>query len=53
MTTVIEVTRQEAVALIRLNRPKQLNALNSELAREMVDAVRVARSIPCHAISAS
>ena len=40
MTPVIEVTREGAVALIRLNRPKQLNALNAELAREMVAAVR-------------
>lgn len=40
MTPVIEVTREGAVALIRLNRPKQLNALNAELARELVAAVR-------------
>ena len=40
MTTVIDVTRDGAVALIRLNRPKQMNALNSDLAREMVAAVQ-------------
>ena len=40
MTALIEVTRDGAVALIRLNRPKQLNALNSELAVAMIAAVR-------------
>ncbi len=40
MTQVIEVTRDGAVALIRLNRPKQLNALNADMASEMVAAVR-------------
>ena len=40
MTAVIEITRDGAVALIRLNRPKQLNALNSAMAREMVAAVQ-------------
>ena len=40
MTNTIEITRDGAVALIRLNRPKQLNALNSDVAREMVAAVR-------------
>ena len=37
---MIEVSREGAVALIRLNRPKQLNALNSELAAQMIAAVR-------------
>jgi enoyl-CoA hydratase len=40
MTGMIEVTREGGVALIRLNRPKQLNALNSALAREMIAAVQ-------------
>lgn len=30
------------VSLVTLNRPKQLNALNSEVMREMVDALQVA-----------
>lgn len=38
MTSLIDVTRDGHVALIRLNRPKQLNALNSALAAEMVAA---------------
>lgn len=46
MTTVIEVTRDGAVALIRLNRPKQLNALNSDMAREMVAAVQALEADP-------
>ena len=46
MTTVIDVTRDGAVALIRLNRPKQLNALNSEVAREMVAAVQALDADP-------
>jgi enoyl-CoA hydratase len=37
---MIEVSREGAVALIRLNRPKQLNALNSELAAQMIAAAR-------------
>lgn len=39
MPELIEVTYEGRVALIRLNRPKQLNALNSALMREMVEAV--------------
>lgn len=38
--SLIEVTREGGVALIRLNRPKQLNALNAALAAEMIAAVR-------------
>lgn len=34
----IEVVRKDRVALIRLNRPERLNALNSTLAREIIDA---------------
>ena len=37
---MIEVSREGGVALIRLNRPKQLNALNSALAAQMVAAVQ-------------
>ena len=40
MTGLIDITRDGAVALIRLNRPKQLNALNSDLARDLIAAVR-------------
>ncbi len=39
MPTTIEVTSEGRVALIRLNRPAQLNALNAALAAELVDAV--------------
>lgn len=37
---MIEISREGGVALIRLNRPKQLNALNSALAAQMVAAVQ-------------
>lgn len=39
MSECIEISREGRVALIRLNRPEQLNALNSQLARDMVFAV--------------
>ncbi|MDD1499159.1 enoyl-CoA hydratase-related protein [Agrobacterium sp. CNPSo 3708] len=39
MSECIEISREGRVALIRLNRPAQLNALNSQLARDMVCAV--------------
>lgn len=39
MLTSIEVVREGRVALIRLNRPAQLNALNSEMATEIVSTV--------------
>jgi enoyl-CoA hydratase len=35
----IETERHERVVLIRLNRPKELNALNQELLRELVEAL--------------
>lgn len=38
MYETIEVSREGRVALIRLNRPKQLNALNSRLAAEVIAA---------------
>lgn len=38
MTIIIE--RQGRVAIIRLNRPEVLNALNSEMRREMVAAMQ-------------
>ena len=44
MPQLIEVTKDQNVALVRLNRPKQLNALNSELAAEMVEAVETLES---------
>lgn len=39
MSECIEISREGRVALIRLNRPAQLNALNSQLAHDMVCAV--------------
>lgn len=36
----IETERHERVVLIRLNRPKELNALNQELLRELVGALK-------------
>ena len=39
MSECIEISREGRVALMRLNRPAQLNALNSQLARDMVCAV--------------
>jgi len=36
MPETIEITREGRVVLVRLNRPKQLNALNSQLAREII-----------------
>ena len=37
MPNTLEVTCEGRVALIRLNRPEALNALNSEMAREMME----------------
>lgn len=34
---LVELTREGRVVQVRLNRPKQMNALNSELAREIID----------------
>ncbi|WP_062119975.1 enoyl-CoA hydratase-related protein [Aureimonas sp. AU40] len=39
MPDLIDVSREGRVALIRLNRPDQLNALNTALAGELVEAV--------------
>ena len=36
MPETIEISREGRVVLVRLNRPKQLNALNAELAREIL-----------------
>lgn len=38
MPNLIEITREGRVALVRLNRPAQLNALNLALAEELVEA---------------
>ena len=46
MSGLVEITREGAVALLRLNRPRQLNALNAEVAAEMVAAVRALDADP-------
>lgn len=46
MTFPLEVTRDGAVAILRLNRPKQLNALNAELAVAMIAAVQTLDADP-------
>ncbi|GLK64179.1 enoyl-CoA hydratase [Paracoccus kondratievae] len=40
MAKLIELTREGRVALIRLNRPEALNALNSALAEELTEAAQ-------------
>ena len=55
-TDLISVTCDAGVALIRLNRPKQLNALNTALAAEMVavaEALERDRSIGCIVVTGS
>lgn len=42
MFETIEVSRDNGVTLIRINRPKQLNALNSTVAREIIAATEEA-----------
>lgn len=39
MPDLIEIVRDGNVALLRLNRPKHLNAVNSALAAEMIEAI--------------
>jgi enoyl-CoA hydratase len=39
MYEAIETSREGGVAIVRLNRPKQLNALNATLAKEIISAV--------------
>lgn len=54
MSSPVEITIDGAVALLRLNRPKQLNALNAELAAAMIEAVRkldANRAIGCLVIT--
>lgn len=56
MNELIEITRDGAVALIRLNRPKQLNALNSALAAELIAAAEELdrdRSVGCLVLTGS
>ena len=55
-TDLITVTCDAGVALIRLNRPKQLNALNTALVAEMVavaEALERDRSIGCIVVTGS
>lgn len=40
MADTVEITVSDGVALVRLNRPKQLNALNAQLARELINGLR-------------
>ncbi len=56
MPDLVEVSRDGNVALIRLNRPKQLNALNSALARELIAAAEALdrdRDIGCLVLTGS
>ena len=39
MSETILVERKERVAVVRLNRPQALNALNSSLMNEMIEAM--------------
>lgn len=38
MSQLVEILREGRVGLLHLNRPKQLNALNTELARQLIAA---------------
>ena len=40
MADTVEITVSDGVVLVRLNRPKQLNALNAQLARELIEGLR-------------
>ncbi|GKY89624.1 enoyl-CoA hydratase-related protein [Sinisalibacter aestuarii] len=56
MSGLVEVTREGRVALLRLNRPKQLNALNAALAAELVATVRALdadTSVGCMVVTGS
>lgn len=56
MSGLVEISREGRVVLLRLNRPKQLNALNSELAIELISAVRELdqdTSVGCFVITGS
>lgn len=39
MPELLKITREDGVVLVSLNRPKQLNALNAQLAREIVETL--------------
>ncbi|WP_140848361.1 enoyl-CoA hydratase-related protein [Paracoccus sp. FO-3] len=56
MPDLVEVSRDGNVALIRLNRPKQLNALNGALAQELIAAAEALdrdRDIGCLVVTGS
>jgi len=46
--STIELTRHDAVALVRLNRPQALNALNSQVLEELIDAFALLEADPQH-----
>ena len=46
MPETINVTKSGGVVLVTLNRPKQLNALNAQLARELIETLRTYDSDP-------
>jgi enoyl-CoA hydratase len=46
MPETITVTKSDRVVLVTLNRPKQLNALNAQLARELIETLRAHDSDP-------
>ncbi|GGO61052.1 Enoyl-CoA hydratase/isomerase [Roseovarius pacificus] len=56
MSELVEVSREGRVALLRLTRPKQLNALNAYLATELISIVReldTDKSVGCIVITGS
>jgi enoyl-CoA hydratase len=53
-STIVVEQHEDGVGLVRLNRPKQLNALNSVLMRELTEALATAdadEAIRCHVVT--